>query len=440
MSRFGEVVFLWKKFLINYNDRRIFHQTMKEELLSEDELLALREERCINLFRHAYSNIPYYRKKYQDAGIEIDDIQSYDDFGRLPVLEKQEVREHAREMIACSDSLSLLKRGGTGGSTGEPLLFYKSVRTGMYGVGAWKRMNIPFNANWAIIGRNPPSKQKRRMDNIFFYPCQRIYLDAAKMTREDMRNFAESLLNLSNVAIRGYVGGICEFAEYAYANGYKFDNVIAVWTSSAPLADYQRKRLAMIFQAPVFTQYGCCEVGWLSEECVKQNGMHIHQNIRDVDVVDDHGVRVSQEHFGRIVITDLLEFRFPLIRYALGDIGRLLTRKCDCGCNLPLMDYVRGRVTECLFFADGTKIAGDYLTTIFDDVPMAVKSYQVRQAKDQSVRLLVCPNYEHPDCMGEIEHVGEVLKAKLPTSVAFSLDIVGNITHDRGKNRFIIHE
>lgn len=416
MSTLSESIFLWKKFLINPVDRRIFRQTITEEALPESALYALREKRCIELFRHAYTNIPYYRKKYSEVGIQLEDIQTYDDFGKLPVLEKQEVREHAKDMIAGTDDLSRLTQGGTGGSTGEPLLFYKSLDANMYEIGSPQRMHIPFDGNWAIVGRNPPSPRKKRLDQIFFFPSKRIYLNAAKMSSADMKDFAEKLFRLSKVTIRGYVGGICEFAEYAYANGYKFNNIIAVWTSSAPLANYQCNRLEMIFQAPVFTQYGCCEVGWLAEECQKRNGMHIHLNIRDIDIVDDNAMRVAPEQFGRIVITDLLEFRFPLIRYALGDTGRLLARKCDCGCNLPLMDYVRGHVTECLSFSDGTRIAGDYLTTIFDDTPLAVKSYQIRQAKDQAIRLLICPNYEYANCDNEIKQVAETLKSKLPHS------------------------
>ncbi len=218
MSTLSESIFLWKKFLINPVDRRIFRQTITEEALPESALYALREKRCIELFRHAYTNIPYYRKKYSEVGIQLEDIQTYDDFGKLPVLEKQEVREHAKDMIAGTDDLSRLTQGGTGGSTGEPLLFYKSLDANMYEIGSPQRMHIPFDGNWAIVGRNPPSPRKKRLDQIFFFPSKRIYLNAAKMSSADMKDFAEKLFRLSKVTIRGYVGGICEFAGISVLN------------------------------------------------------------------------------------------------------------------------------------------------------------------------------------------------------------------------------
>ena len=92
-----------------------------------------------------------------------------------------------------------------------------------------------------------------------------------------------------------------------------------------------------------------------------------------------------------------------------------------------------------IHFPDHSHIAGDFLTTIFDTAPLAVKSFQVVQKEDYNLLIRHVPG--SPDCEEVIKQVCADLQKKVSfSSIKVSAEAVSQITHDKGKNRFIISE
>ncbi len=211
-----------------------------------------------------------------------------------------------------------------------------------------------------------------------------------------------------------------------------------MWTTSAPLPQGKRVYLQSIFNAPVLTQYGSCEFYWIAAECLKQNGMHVASDIRHVEVVNGD-VPVTTDEFGDLLVTDLCNYAFPLIRYRLGDRGRLLKKSCSCGLPFGLMDYVKGRISDKIYLPGGGAIPGEYWTTIFDDHTDCVKSFQVHQAFDYSITVYY-EGLQQDACDEAIVTVRARLSAKLAGQVP--LKFVSNkiVVNDNGKTRFVISE
>jgi phenylacetate-CoA ligase len=149
---------------------------------------------------------------------------------------------------------------------------------------------------------------------------------------------------------------------------------------------------------------------------------------------------VPKTQLGRIALTDLENYAFPLIRYVNEDEGRWLDKTCACGRPFPLIDAVRGRVTERVLLPNGTCLSGDYLTTIFDNFPQSVKQFQLHQQEDYSIRLKVVPNDKHAEAEQEIREVESILREKTQGLAAIEIQKVPRIPHDRGKTRFIISD
>jgi phenylacetate-CoA ligase len=194
-----------------------------------------------------------------------------------------------------------------------------------------------------------------------------------------------------------------------------------------------------VFSAPVYDEYGSCEVGWIACECKKRNGLHIMSDLRHIDIVDDKGHPAPDGEWGRILITDLENRVFPLIRYEIGDRGRLLTRTCSCGITLPLIDKICGRISDAVKLPSGSFISGEFLTTIFDDHPEAVSGFQIRQAADYSISLLCVPG-THPEAKKNIEQAHLRLCERAKNAVQVRLELIDYIPHDRGKTHFIISD
>lgn len=212
-----------------------------------------------------------------------------------------------------------------------------------------------------------------------------------------------------------------------------------VWTTAAPLPESNRTYMENIFHVPVYNQYGCCEVFWLAYECQKKNGLHYFDTIRHFEVCDENMRQVPDGEEGELLLTDLLNHVFPLIRYRNGDRVCKLSRKCTCGNNFPLISSVKGRTTDIIRFPDGSSVPGDYMTTLFDDAPDSVGGFQVIQHKDYSLTLRYVPvNDASSD---QVEKVCEKLRKRFSQyPISVKGEATTEISHDRGKTRFIVSE
>jgi phenylacetate-CoA ligase len=256
------------------------------------------------------------------------------------------------------------------------------------------------------------------------------------MTPENMESFYRALGRIQPRYLVGYVGAVDVFARFMERQGYQLPGVKAVWTTSAPLPEVKRRYFEQVFGCKAYTQYGSCEFYWIAAECAEQSGMHIATDARHVEVVNAQNEPVPDGEWGDLIVTDLLNHAFPLIRYRIGDRGRLLTRRCPCGRPYPLMDYVRGRISDIIRVPGGGEVPGEYWTTIFDDFTDAIQSFQVHQQADLSVTI----RYE-PRPGAEADPVIAAVASRLERSfgprlnVTFLRDVIE--LNDNGKMRLV---
>jgi len=105
-----------------------------------------------------------------------------------------------------------------------------------------------------------------------------------------------------------------------------------------------------------FNFYGCIETGRIAYECSAHQGLHINTDQIILECVRD-GQPVPPGELGSVVVTALNAFGSPLIRYELGDMGRLLTEPCSCGSPFPLMAAPEGRTYEFLVMPSGKTLS-----------------------------------------------------------------------------------
>lgn len=393
-----------------------------------------------SLLTRAYENAPFYKAKYAAAGLEPGDIRTPDDIDRVPLLTREEVRHHAEEMICRDVPQKRIFKTATGGTTGVPLSIYHEHAEPFH-QSAWRMLSwwkISPVANFGQVKRASDDKAAHWHLALWNWPKVHILLNAALMTPESMDRFIKQCFRHHIEYLCGYEGGLHFFAEYVESRKISLP-LKAVWSTSAPLPDYHREFFSRVFQCPVYDQYGSCEIQWLSAECSRHRGLHMFWDIRRIEFVDERGKNLPAGESGKIVVTDLLNFSFPMIRYENGDIGRRLSRPCDCGITFPLMDRVKGRTTDMIVFRDGSRIAGDYLTTIFDKYPEAVRKFQVRQASDGSLVLRYVPG-SSPSSAEEFQIVFNKLKGLIGGRAVIRPEKVENIPHDRGKYKYIVSE
>ena len=201
----------------------------------------------------------------------------------------------------------------------------------------------------------------------------------------------------------------------------------------------QEHKISKAFNAPVCDQYGCSEIYFIASECLHKNGLHIFADSVKVEIVDENNKLLKKGEHGKIIITNLDEYAFPLIRYENGDESRLLNKSCTCGVTLPLMDKVKGRISDNIKLRDGTILSGEYLTTIFDDFTEKVKQFQIIQNKNLSI-LVSVKLYNHKDATFITKVIENELGKRINNQVSLKVEYVSEIKQEKGKLKFIIKE
>jgi phenylacetate-CoA ligase len=297
------------------------------------------------------------------------------------------------------------------------------------------------NANMASIYRGLPVKGIKKIAlDVINWPQEVLRFDATNITTSSIEQFISDYNTVKPKIIHGYVGAVDTIADYILEHDIRFDfQPNAIWLTAAPITSIQEHKISKAFQSKVCDQYGCSEIFFIAAECPHKKGLHVFSDSVKLEIVDEKGKPVQDGTFGKIILTNLDEFSFPLIRYENGDEGRYLTKTCDCNLSLPLIDKVKGRISDNLTLPDGRILSGEYLTTIFDDFTDNVKQFQIIQLKN--LDLLVRVNLYNQHDAGFIKKMilNEFLP-KIKNQVAIKIEIVQSIKQDKGKIQFIVKE
>lgn len=418
---------------------RYFADALNNEQQSAGEIEKLQLAKFNKLINYVRREIPFYAAKYLELPFE--PLRSLEDLEKIPILTKEEIRTEGSSFVSNSTPRKYGRQVATGGSTGVPLKVFHDRRFPTEILGwrtlAWWRADP--GENIAFIYRIQKRGWSWKLNQLIWFPTKRIFLDASLMSEDKMDSFQKALEHIQPKILQGYTGAVVEFAKHCEKNNYKIDGLDAIWVTSAPLVGSQRNFIERVLGAPVFDQYGCSEVFWLAAECSKQHGLHIIADSRIIEFVDENKRRVPAGEYGDVLVTDLENYFFPLIRYRNEDRGRLSQRQCSCGVPFPLMESIKGRVSDVVRLKDGSSIAGEYLTTIFDDAPQYIRGFQIYQDANYDVELRC--EIEQIDravdvCLQKTDDLRKLTENRLK----ITLKIVEDLQHDRGKVRFIISD
>lgn len=418
-----------------------FARLMANERKSVAELEAEQEAARQRIVRTALEVSPFYRAHYAKAGFKAEEIGTEGWFERLPIVTKQDLREHFEEFVN-PQARQFLKVSTTGGSTGTP------TKTGYDGripeeTYSWRlqsRFGVkPWDDHAYVWRDRRPSRLARFKNALMWWPTKHLKLDASFMTEESIAAFLKKFDKLKPTMLQGYVGAVSQVAQYVldHPNLSNLSNLKFVWTTSAPLSKVQRGLIEKAFGAPVCDEYGSCECRWIACQCEKGEGLHVNVEHVHIEFVDENNRPVPKGEYGRTLITNLEDTVFPLIRYENNDRGRWLTEPCSCGRALPCIDSVKGREVESFVLPSGKTINGEYLTTIFDATPDLVRGFKVTQHRDLSITIEFI--------VGNLDSITlSQIKAKFENDIGHEVPVefkaVNEIKHDRGKIRYVVRE
>lgn len=436
-------IFIWKNGFLRPQAYKAYWECLNYETFKGNEKLKLSFSKLYDLVEYAYVHCPFYRKYYDSKSFHPSMLQSEEDWKKVPVLEKWMIRQNVEMMFSDIANRSRFLPSKTGGSTGKPLVVYKSKdihfevlawrALGWYGVAPWM--------NEAIVHRRVPTTFLQKLKNrVIWWPTQRAYLNATRISEEDLKRFVNELKQKRIKWIVGYCGSLEYIADYIIHHNIQIEEVKLVWSTSSPLTKIVREKLEKAFDCPIMDQYGCCEMGNIAIQKPNEDYLTVNSDYVHVDIVDGD-VDVTNEHkLGDVCITDLNTLEFPLIKYRLGDRSRMLKTMEESEDGFPKLAFVQGRISDMIYLPDNTCLDGSYLTTICDNHSEHISCYQIHQQKDYNIIFTVIPKNATEQTIHVIQNITHSLENLVKNQVKIELRIVDKIEDFAGKRKFIISE
>ena len=426
-------------------DRKIFQRHAENEglmaSLDAKALSIFNFEKRKALVAHAVKHSSFYRDKYAPLFTDPAAIRTEEDFTQLPILTREELQLNFGSITADNVRKKDCHKMSTSGSTGPATSVLHDKRFPVAPT-QWRLLQwwgIQPYGNKAFIYRYPRTLPTKMLNTLLWWPTKRIFLAGMEMDGEHMRKFARSINKTRPTLLQGYTDVVYEFALFLLDHKIQINAPKAVWVTSGPLTKQQRSTMQQAFGAPVYDQYGSTEVFYVAAECSQQNGLHILHDMVYVECVDENNKPVPPNRLGKLLLTDLNNYAFPLIRYEIGDYGRLLERQCSCGIPFPLMDNVKGRQSSVIKTPSGNPLNVAYLTTLFDEFPDHIRAYQFLQEEDYSVQLCYIPmNGKNVEAI--ISKVISEMENKTNTEIKISSKKVGSMIKVMGKVPMVLNK
>jgi phenylacetate-CoA ligase len=368
-------------------------------------------------------------------------VPHYRQYGTSNLINKDQIRARPGDFLADNVPRRELVAWPTSGTTGKRLTFYHN-RNAMRKMWAF----VELYRNTAGVSRHdrraqftgklivPP--QQSPSTRVFWrrdWANHALLLSTVHLSPENLPDYAAALERFRPVYLCGYPSAMYVLAEYYRQSGRRAPRLKAALTSAETLLDPQRRAIQETFATRVFDQYGQAEMQSFWYEC-EAGSMHAHPLAGVTEILRPDGSPAAPGEMGEVVLTGLVNYAMPLIRYRVGDTARFATVPCTCGRGMPVIEEIGGRLDDYVF----TRERG-YLGRL-DPVLKGVQNIIETQIEQESIDMLRVRYVPAPRFTSEdLQMLETNLRDRVGRSVHLEFQCTDRIPRSaNGKFRFVI--
>lgn len=359
--------FNWRKpliFGIFYLQRNPIPRELRRlreiEFKSSEYIFSLQQERLKNLLHHAWKNTDYYREVLEECGVVINGIVNLERFEEIPILTKDIIKKEGDRLIARNlPSYRKMYKNNSGGSTGIPLEFYQdtyywklNIASKIYRFELFeKELGDREMKIWGSLDDLLKGTEGLKV-NLQNFLYNRKTIQCYQLTENIINNIIGEINKFKPKLIWSFIDQMQIIAKYISENKIKVHKPAAIFAGATKVFEHTRRDIEEAFGVPVIDFYGSRELGDVACECEQRKGLHIASLLNKVEVLDKSNNSVIEQD-GNLVITSLMNYAMPFIRYRIGDRGKLTDRRCSCGRGFPLIESISGRIMEMFLKSNG---------------------------------------------------------------------------------------
>ena len=316
------------------------------------------------------------------ASLHTDFYRGLDKDDNFPIINKSIIKDNFEAFKAYAGFEGPIHTSSTSGSTGIPFSVLQDMpkrkRTiadlKVFGEMAEYPSHECMIFFRALSNAHLRSKEQEERENIF-------YIDSFDLGNDGLERMYAAIIEKKPRCLMSYSSTLVELARYISVNHIdeKFDSLVSVITIGEGLSQENKLFLEKLFNCRVYRRYSDMELGIMAQDCNDGNGYKLNWGSFYFECVKlDKDEPADYGEVGRIVVTDLFNYAFPLIRYDTGDLG-IMTKFED---GVPILSDIYGRVRDIVYTVDGSMIAPAKITVSMWGIK-GVKQWQFIQ-KDEN--------------------------------------------------------
>lgn len=413
----------------------------RSQWLSHDAMRSLQTERLNALLQGALAHSPWHAARLREAGLAdaaAAGAVSLSDLSSLPTMNKRDARDNVEQLVWREVPGGVFKYT-TGGSSGEPLIFYfgrarqAADAAGRLRARRWWGL-APGEREVYLWGAPVELSRTDRIKTLRDRLVNQLLLNAFEMSPERMDEYLAAIRVWNPKAIYGYASSLALLAVHAESRGARLEwpALRVVCATGEPLFPHQRELIERVFGVPVSVEYGARDAGLMALQSPDGTLLQMSET-HLIEVLDDAGNPVEE---GEAVITSLVSEAQPFIRYRTGDVVRRSGQSDPGGRGLEVLDSVVGRQTDFIVAADGRIMHALAVIYVLRAIS-GVGQFKLIQHAVNRLEVLVVPDQRWGNEARLAVFSG--LRARLGEALEIDLKLQESIAPEAsGKHRYVV--
>ncbi len=420
------------------------------ETAPREEIAALQCYRLIRMVRRVYENVPFYRKKLDEMGIQPGDIRTLDDLRRLPFTYKQDLRDNYPYGLFAVPRAQLARIHASSGTTGKQTvvgythndlkIWGEITARALSAAGVTAEDFVHISYGYGLFTGGLGLHEGATTLGASVIP---VSTGNTKRQIQIMQDFGSNCL----CCTPSYAMHIAETMRQMGVDPSSLKLRAGIF-GAEPWTEAMRRRIEEMMRIKAYDIYGMSELmgPGVAYECSAQDGMHINEDHFIVEVIDpETGEPVPDGEKGELVFTCISKEALPLIRYRTRDISAVTREKCSCGRTFLRMKKPQGRTDDMLIIR-GVNVFPSQVESVLLGFDFVTPNYQITVSREGaldsvSIDVEMAEGVAF-DTVREVESRARMLRSAIEQvlNIAATVRLVppGTLERSEGKARHVV--
>lgn len=401
------------------------------ECMDRERLVKLQNERLSSMVERVYYNVPFYRRRFQEKGIEPRDITSIDQLKNLPFTIKQDLRDNYPFGLFAVPASEVVRVHASSGTTGKPTVVGYTRRD----LGIWSEV-MARTLTAAGAGKNDVLHIAYGY-GLFtgglgvHYGAEKIGATVIPMSGGNTQRQLQLMVDFGSTILACTPSYALHLAEALSEAGITPDvlKLKAGVFGAEPWSEEMRREIETKLRIKALDIYGLSEVigPGVAAECMHQKGLHVFEDHFIPEIIDPETLEVLPNgRLGELVFTCVSKEALPLLRYRTRDLTTLNAETCSCGRTITRMQKCLGRSDDMLIIR-GVNVFPSQIETVLLEMSETKPHYLLIVERVNNLDVLeVWVEVDEQFFSDEIKKL-EGLKKKIQHNIESTLGISANI-------------